>query len=460
MYFFFEGNYTLMKYLEIITPNIRQMILIYTPQISPRLRYIFKHIFTRILDISIDFTTKVSEFVAYNGVKISYAKTPLGSEFFIRSHDLLFQQGVDHMRIDVSDWDGVPCFFYMGKKPAVPYDIFAASFYLISRYEEYTPHIKDDNKRFKATDSFAYKHNFLEKPVIDIWAYRLLAMLKDRFPEFKAKKRQYKFISTINVNSPFIYKGKGLLHTVFDTIKNLAHLKFYKIGDRFMVMLNLKKDPYNVFKKIVNLQKKYKVKTIFFFLIDKANLFDTSISNSLNKFQLLVKDMVDYAKVGMLPSYKTMTDDRLLKKEKERLESITHMPMLDSRQFMLRLELPKTYQNLIDLEVLNDFSMGYPTHTGFRASTCTPFYFYDIYFEIQTPLKVYPFALMDTTLKNHMNLTPKQSLGKIRDLKKQVKGVNGTFITVFHNKSISGYTKEWLGWGSVYESMLKIATEE
>ncbi len=436
------------------------MILIYTPKITPRVRYIFKHIFTRILNIDIDFTTKVSEFVAHNDAKMSYAKTPLGSEFFVKSHDLLFEQGVHYMNVKVSDWEGVPCFFLMGQKSSVPYDIFAASFYLISRYEEYAPHIKDKHQRFKASDSLAYHYHFLEKPVIDIWAYRLLSMLKERFPEFKTRKRTYKFISTINVNSPFIYKGKGPVQTVLDVLKDLIHLRFYNIGDRFMVLLNLKKDPYNVFKKIVNLQKKYKTKTIFFFLINRSNLFDTSISSSLNKFELLLKDMVDYAKVGMFPSYKTMNDEVLLKREKERMEGITHMPMLDSRQFMLRLDLPKTYQNLIDLEVENDFSMGYPTHTGFRASTCTPFYFYDILFEIQTPLKIYPFAVMDTTLKNYMKLTPKQSLGKIRDLKKQVKGVNGTFITIFHNKSISGYTKEWSGWGSVYEGMLKVAKEE
>ena len=61
------------------------MILVYTHKITPRVQYIFKHIFKRTLLISVDFTSKVEGFVAFNGPKMSYTKTPLGSEFFIKS---------------------------------------------------------------------------------------------------------------------------------------------------------------------------------------------------------------------------------------------------------------------------------------------------------------------------------------------------------------------------------------
>ena len=126
-----------------------------------------------------------------------------------------------------------------------------------------------------------------------------------------------------------------------------------------------------------------------------------------------------------------------------------------SRQHYLRFSLPETYQQLIDLEIEEDYSMGYASHVGFRASTCTPFYFYDLDFEIQTPLKIFPFVLMDTTLNDYMKLTPKQSLGRIKDLYMEVKKVNRTLITLFHNESISGYMR-WNGWQRVYQTMLKL----
>lgn len=433
------------------------MILIYTHKVTPRVRYIFKHIFTRVLQLKVDFTFKVEDFVAHNGPKISYTKVPLGGEFFVRSHELLFEQGVNDLDINVLKWDGVPCFFTSGSKSSIPFDIFAASFYLVTRYEEYLPHVKDMHGRFTAEQSLAYNNKFLEKPVVDIWAYKFLDILKGKFPDIEIKKKEFRFISTIDVDNAYAYKHKSLVRTTGGFLKDLSQFKIFNIWDRFSVLVNLKKDPYSTFKKLIELKEKHEVRTIFFFLIADYTTFDTNVSASKSKFKLLIKSMVDYARVGLHPSYFTMNDLSLLKKEKERLESITNMPMVRSRQHFLRFNLPQTYQNLIDLEITEDYSMGYASHSGFRASTCSPFYFYDLDFEIQTPLKIFPFALMDTTLNDYMKLTPKQSLGKIRDLKNEVKRVNGTFITLFHNESLSGYQR-WKGWSRVYESMLKIVT--
>ncbi|MAD96587.1 MAG: hypothetical protein CMB99_04590 [Flavobacteriaceae bacterium] len=435
------------------------MIVIYSHKITPRVRYIFNHIFNRILSIPVKFTTEVAEFVAHNGPKLSYTKAVLGAEFFIKSHELLYEQGVSDLDITIQKWDTVPCFFATNLKSAIPFDIFAASFYLISRYEEYLPHVKDQHGRFTAQESLAYKHKFLEKPLVDIWAFKLLDALKEKFPNYEYKTRSYQFISTVDVDNVFAYKHKSLVRTAGGFINDFFRLKILDFWNRFMVLVNLRKDPFDTFQKILAFHKEYEIRTIFFFLIGNYTTYDTNVSASKSKYRLLIKEMVDYAEVGLHPSYFTMQNQAMLKKEKMRMEGITNMPVSKSRQHYLRVELPKTYQQLIDLEILEDFSMGYANHTGFRASTCTPFYFYDLYFEIQTPLKVYPFALMDTTLNDYMKLTPKQSLGKIRDLRNEVRAVNGTFITLFHNESLSDYLR-WKGWKRLYESMVKIATSK
>ena len=75
------------------------MLLVYTNKVTPRLTYTFKHFFTRILQIPVEFTTKVEEFVAHNSLKLSYGKHPLGNEFFIRSNGLLFEQGINDVEI-------------------------------------------------------------------------------------------------------------------------------------------------------------------------------------------------------------------------------------------------------------------------------------------------------------------------------------------------------------------------
>lgn len=434
------------------------MFLVYTHKITPRVRYIFKHIFTRILMIPVDFTSKKEEFENFDGSKLSYTKSPLGNEFFIKSHEMLFEQGVNDLEISMQNWENVPCFFFTSKKSAIPFDIFAASFVLISRYEEYLPHVKDTHGRYTATQSLAYKYRFLEKPVVDIWAFKLLKILQERFPEYSFKKRTYKYISTIDIDNAFAYKHKSLLRTVGGFVNDVLSLKIMEVIYRLFVLLNIRVDPFDTFQKLLRLKKEHNIQTIFFFLIGDYTSFDTNVSASKQKFRLLIKEMVDYATVGLHPSYFTMHDAALLKKEKERLENITNISVKRSRQHYLRFSLPETYQSLIDLEIEEDYSMGYASHVGFRASTCTPFYFYDLDFEIQTPLKVFPFAVMDTTLNDYMKLTPKQSLGKIKELKDEVKAVQGTFITLFHNESLSDYLR-WKGWKRLYESMLKIAVQ-
>jgi hypothetical protein len=432
------------------------MILIYTHKITPRIRYIFKHIFTRTLLIPVDFTVKVEEFVAHNGPKLSYTKVPLGNEFFIKGNPLLFEQGVNDLEINVQKWDDIPCFFATGSKSAIPFDIFAASFYLISRYEEYLPHVKDIHGRYTAPESLAYNHGFLEKPVVDIWAYKLLVKIKEKFPDYKYQDRAYEYISTIDIDNAFAYKYKSFLRTFGGFVTDLFKLRLLDVWYRFTVLLNITKDPFDNFQQILKIIKTKDIKTIFFASIGDYTTFDTNVSASKNRYRLLIKDLVDYAVVGLHPSYFTMKNAALLKKEKERLENITNNPVIRSRQHYLRFNLPETYQQLIDLEIEEDHSMGYASRVGFRAGTCTPFYFYDLDFEIQTPLKVFPFAVMDTTLNDYMKLTPKQSLGKIRDLKNEVKAVNGTFITLFHNESLSNHLR-WRGWRRLYESMIKIA---
>ncbi|MBI9040606.1 polysaccharide deacetylase family protein [Lutibacter sp.] len=429
------------------------MLLVYTHKITPRLNYIFKHIFVRILQIPVSFTTKVEEFVVHSGPKITYSKSPLGSEFFIRSHDILFEQGINDIDIKVLTWDTIPCFFPAGEFSSIPYDIFAASFYLISRYEEYLPHVRDIHERFPSNESLAFENGFLEKPVVDIWAFKFLELLKEKFPNYTYKERSFNMISTIDVDIAFSYKNKGVIRTFGGFFKDFVQFRFVNIWYRLLTILNFRQDPYDTFSEILKIKKELNLTTLFFFLVGDYTTFDKNISSSNNKYRSLVKSVADYAKIGLHPSYYSHTDAALLKKEKLRLENIINTPITFSRQHYLRLSIPETYQNLIDLDIEEDYTMGYARVVGFRASTCTPFYFYDLDFEIQTPLKLYPFAFMDGTLKDYMKLTNEESLAKILQLKDEVQKVNGTFISLFHNNTLSE-NEEWKGWSTIYKQML------
>ncbi|MGY0391802.1 polysaccharide deacetylase family protein [Bizionia sp. KMM 8389] len=432
------------------------MILIYTHKITPRVKYAFKHIFTRILGIPVNFTTTVEAFISHNSLKISYTKQPLGSELFIKSHDLLFEQGLSDVEVQVQNWEETKCFFFSTDKSCIPFDIFAATFYLLSRYEEYLPHVKDEYGRFTANESLAYANGFLKKPVVDIWAYKFKKILQEQYPDFQFPERSYSIKPIIDVPSAYSFKQKGLMRTIGGTILDITSLKFHRVYMRYMVLLGLKHDPDDTFKYILNRQKKHKSKFLFFFLIGDYSTYDKGIAYQKKEFISLIKQVADYCHVGLKASYFALNNMAILKKEKQRIESITNTSLIASRNSFSKLNFPKTFRNMLELEILEDYTMGYVNHAGFRAGTCTPFFFYDLDFEIQTPLKITSYHLMDYTLLKHHSLLDKKEA--LQRLISEVKKVNGEFVPVFHNYTFSDIER-WKGFKELFNLILDSVDE-
>ena len=71
-----------------------------------------------------------------------------------------------------------------------PFDIFGASFFMLSRYEEYLPHIKDEYGRFEAKESLAFKYGFLEIPIVDKWVQILKIEILKKYPSVNFPKKK------------------------------------------------------------------------------------------------------------------------------------------------------------------------------------------------------------------------------------------------------------------------------
>jgi hypothetical protein len=108
------------------------------------------------------------------------------------------------------------------------------------------------------------------------------------------------------------------------------------------------------------------------------------------------------------------------------------------------------------LGIREDYTLGWSSQTGFRAGISRPFNFYDLVAEHETHLKLVPFAAMDRTLKDYMNLTPNQSILELKQLIDITKSVGGEFVMVWHNDSLSE-KGEWKGWKTIFEQALNYA---
>lgn len=427
------------------------MLLIFTHKITNRLTYISKQLFENILGVEIGFTTKVEDFIKHSGPKMTYSKQPLQNEFFIRCNDLLFEQGINDLEIKVRDWDGIPCFFSAGEKSALPFDIFSASFFLLSRYEEYLPHVKDEVGRFPLKESLAYRNGFLEVPVVDLWTMRMLAALKERFPNLKHRKRNYGFTSIVNVTTSHAYAMRGPVRTLGGLALDLWNLKFKNIATRLSVLLGFKKDPFDNFTTLVDIHKKFPIRSLYFFQFATHSAHDKNVSIFNNKFRYLIKSVADYSVVSLSTSFLSSTSKEVLKEEKRQLGNLINRPIKYSRLRYNRVNVPATYRNLVETEFTDDFSMGYTHEIGFRAGTCIPFYFYDINMEVRQPLKVHPFALHDYALAGFRN--KEEVFEQLDKVYRMVKQVHGEFIVVFSNELLGGTHP--MDWMDLYQSLIK-----
>ena len=433
------------------------MFLIYTHKITHRNKYIFNLIFKDILQFDFSLTSDQDEFVKNSGAKLSYTHNPLSDEVFFSSRNLLFENGITEQNISVFDFNSNKVFFATGKSSALPFDVFAASFYLVSRYEEYLPHIRDEHDRFDAKDSLAFMNGFLQKPVVNIWSKWIKEILLKKYPHLVFPEKKYQFISTIDIDNAYAYREKGFTRSIGGYLKALSKFDFTEVVDRTKVLVGINKDPYDTYDFQLEMIKKYKLKSIYFFLLGDYGVNDKNLPIESKKFQTLIKMLGDYAEIGIHPSYGSNKSKDQLKKEVGRLSRVLHRDVTKSRQHFLKLILPETYRNLIDLDITDDYTMGFASQVGFRAGICTPFNFYDLDTELETKLKIHPFAMMEGTLKYNMKINPEEAMAKICPLIDEVKAVDGVFMSLWHNDTLNN-KKIWLGWKAVYEDMVKYAS--
>src|ERR1035437_426566 len=436
------------------------MLLIYTPVINNRINYIFKLILGRILGVEYSVTAQYDEWLAYDGPRFCYAPQYEGDELFFAQPSLLLNTGTKKLHIDPVMFEGIKAFFPVTHpKSLFPFDPFAASFYLVSRYEEYLPLIRDIHGRFPASESLALRYGFLQKPVINIWAARIAQLLQERFPELKFSKRHFNMIPTIDIDAAYSIKNKGFVRMMGGLIKSLYSKDNEGVKKRFRVLMGMEKDPFDSFEFQLEIQKKYNFRPIYFVLMADYGTYDKSIPFQNKPFRDIVKLLADYADVGIHTSYVSNDEPELLKTEVQRLSELLNREIQRSRQHFLRLEIPATYHNLLSLDIYNDYTMGYASQPGFRAGICDPFPFYDLDMEIETPLIIHPFMVMDGTLADYLRLSPDEAYEYIRQLIDEVKAVDGTFMSLWHNESLGGQGK-WEGWPEIYENMIKYALND
>jgi hypothetical protein len=427
-------------------------VKIFTTRDVPRLRYIAGILLGEILGLSWEIVTDKRK-LGKNPV-INYSSEELKGSFTIVPVSLLFETEIKNQEFEVSRWKGLPVFFSAGQGSDIPFDIFAASFFLVSRYEEYLKFEPDQYGRFPASASLALRNGFLSIPVIDLWARELARTMVVKFQNLVFRKNRFSSMVTIDMDEPFEYLGKAVFRSLGGMIRDIGK-KSGKAADRYRIVTHGEKDPWDVFDFITSAISTTNSAARFFIPTGDRSQYDKNAYWKNEDFRSLVKKIIFRFGFGLHPSFYASEDAGKLKEEYDRLNRITSIETLSSRFHFIKLSFPESYRNLVDAGIMEDYSMGYPDEAGFRAGIARPFRFYDIEKEIETSLTVFPFQVMDATLIKYKKLGPVESEGVISEMIDVTRKVGGTFISIWHNTSLLD-NPEHKGWRLLFESMLKM----
>lgn len=433
------------------------MLLVYTHKITPRFTYIFDLIVGRDLGLEYRATTSRDEFAACDGPRLNYSFEPFDGVLRVQPSLMLTQEDVAPSEIEVVEHNGSSVFFFSGKGD-IPFDLFGASFYLLTRYEEYLDSKLDRFGRYDPRNSLAWKRGFLYEPVVNIWIGWLRDALQRRYPGLELRRPAYRFIPTIDVDNAYAYLHKGFVRQVGGMARALSKADLPDFSRRLMVLLGKRPDPYDTYNILHHIHHRFGVKPKFFFLLANYGGLDKAVPINSHHFQELILSLAQHFEVGIHPSFSSFFDFGVLENETLTMADLTGHEVQNSRFHFVKFGLPASYQNLIKLGIKNDYSMGYPSRIGFRCGYAGEFPFFDLRLNQATDLVVHPFQVMDASLNLYMKLSPDEAVFQARSIIDKIKAVGGDFTMVWHNESL-GNLNGWEGWSTVYEQIVRYAVE-
>lgn len=423
-------------------------LYVYCSDPGPRIRYVFEFIRIQWKLDELKFLDKISISNFTGSVLINYSadSLPQSSLQFIPSS---ITKSGRKMVPEQLEWvDDVPYFFKTNKSAAgvQAYDIPGMIFYMLSRMEEYENPERDLLGRLVGKNCFAAKNGFLHLPVIDLWIEELAKIYFGHTTNFIPAPA---FHLTVDIDIAWAFANRPLWENLGGAFKELISLRWKKFQARWEFWTGSKKDPFEVYEYLKEIQDQHGPVQFFILLGDRTEL-DRSFHWKNPAFTALIKMLSKSSDIGIHPSSKASGNLSILTKEKQRLESILLHEVKKSRQHYLLLHLPQTYRDLLSAGITEDYTMGFHDLPGCRAGTTKPFYWYDLESEQETELSVHPFYIMDVTLKNYMRMSASEASDWMQKQKIQFSHWNLPMTLVWHNSSFFE-SDGWIGWREVLE---------
>jgi hypothetical protein len=434
-----------------------EKLMVYLPQHSTRAEYIFSLLIRDLMGAEMIMTDRREDYFSYTGSRLEYATVPSGEGIFFCSCGLLEEKSIQPQTIELFTFKNYPAFFPVkDDRSAFPFDLFAAAFYMVTRYEEYLSFKPDRFGRFRASDSIAAAGNFLTFPIVNLWADLLKDHIRAIYPLLRFREKKFRFIPTIDIDHAYAFKLRTLVRTLGGYGRSLMEGNLKKVTQRAKVLLGIQKDPYDQYDYIGEIHRRFGLKPLYFVLFADYGRDDNNVTLSGHTFHRLLRNLDDSGTTGIHPSLTSGKHPKVLHSEIRGLSKILGHEIRTSRQHFLKVSFPATYHHLINQGITDDYSLGYASSPGFRAGIADTFPFFDLISNQSTQLMLHPVALMDVTMRDHCKISPEEAIVLSKSFVDTIMAVKGEFVSVWHNESFDE-TGRWRGWRKVYEDLLSYA---
>ena len=347
----------------------------------------------------------------------------------------------------------------------IGYDILGLTYWMLTRHEEVGRTDLDNHGRFPAVHSHAYKHGYLERPVVDEWLHVLGQVIARTWPGIALKQHQFCMKVSHDVDAPSRYgfaSAKGLLRAMAGDvlkrgdIKNALRAPWIRLNTRDALHPG---DPFNTFEWIMDLSDQHGLISAFYFICGRTSAMDADYEPEHPAIRALMRRIHERGhEIGLHPSYGTYQKPELIAQEAQRLRAVLaeeniQQAEMGGRMHYLRWEQPTTLRAWADAGMAYDSTLSYADYPGFRCGTCFEYPVFDMTSRWRGHLRIRPLIVMECSImaQRYMGFgVGKFAFDKFEELKKKCMKVNGCFTLLWHNSQFE--SKEERG---LYKMILK-----
>jgi len=352
----------------------------------------------------------------------------------------------------------------------IGFDILNPIYFFLCGLEELDAVTYDEFGRFPHSSSTLFKENLMHTPVVTAYMdilgelfKRVHRMIGKTFYRVWPWPNGYDFALGLSHDTDEIERFT-LKKCAYSLLKREIPQTLESFKGTFK---QLEKNDYWTFSKIMKMEKKYNVRSTFFF----SGLTDDERSSRPMKERMgkelaytvsdpsikkLYREIAGMGwEVGLHSSFTSNNAPSTLKKEKDIISGIIEKDVGGVRQHFLRFKLRDFFLALEEAGFRYDSSVGYSSHSGFRAGSCYPYLFFDDRSRKRGNIMEIPLAIMEVTLSEKKSVSPSRISNAALGIIDIIKRFNGGSAILWHNNRY--FDKEYSGWGKAYEMVLKKA---